>query len=282
MKRVIIPLGIGILSIVFVALVGCGDEEGASAPQNVLLTAVDLGQSVLLSWEEPVDGQPGNYVIYFREIGTADWVESATIEGDTLEYIHEPMGVTGDYYVAARFGGTEYGSDTATTIPIYTDVLSLSELNASGDAGYGWALAIDYMGATYAITNAANDSFVDLYVTNFINDAAGGPWSFPWSIASPDTATQEPGGGAVPQADWRVTWFSDPLLDPQAILPRFAQTTFFRYMSGIEADTTYIGVYLDAEEHYGLVKFFDADTIAGTIQVETWLQTVPGLRLINH
>jgi hypothetical protein len=128
----------------------------------------------------------------------------------------------------------------------------------------------------------ANDSFVDFYITNFMNDSIGGPWSVPWSIASPDTATQDPGGSAVPQADWRLTWFSDPLLDPQAILPRFAPTTFFKFMSGIEADTTYIGVYLDAEEHYGLVRFFGADTIAGTIQAETWLQTVPGLRLITH
>lgn len=282
MKKFLMPLGISVLSIVFVALVGCGDEEGGSAPENLVLTAADLGQSVLLSWEEPVDGRPGNYVIYFREISTTEWVASDTIDGDTLEYTHDPMGVTGDYYVAARFGGTEYGSDTATTIPVHTDVLSLSELNASGTPAYGWALAIDFTGATYDMASAGNDSIVDFYVTNFINDSLGGPWSVPWSIASPDTATQDPGGGAVAQADWRVTWFSDPLPDPQSILPRFAPTTFFRFMSGIEADTTYIGVYLDAEEHYGLVKFFDADTIAGTIQTETWLQTVPGLRLITH
>lgn len=282
MKKYIIPLGIGILSIVFVALVGCGDEGGGSAPQNLFLTAVDYGQAVLLSWEEPVDGRPGNYIIYFREINTTDWVASATIDGDTLEHIHDPMDVTGDYYVAARFGGTEYGSDTTTTIPIHTDVLSVSELNANGDPGYGWAITVDFIGATYAMTNTANDSFVDLYITNFMNDSIGGPWPVPWSIVSPDTAIHDPGGGAVPQGDWRVTWFSDPLPDPQAILPRYAPTTFFRFMSGIETDTTYIGVYLDAEEHYGLVKFFDADTIAGTIQVESWFQAVSGLRLITH
>ena len=34
--------------------------------------------------------------------------------------------------------------------------------------------------------------------------------------------------------------------------------------------------------NYTSNMFFDADTIAGTIQAETWLQTVPGLRLITH
>ena len=282
MKRIFKPLGIGIMSIILVTFIECGGDTGGSEPQNITLAAADYGQAVLLSWDEPVDGRPGNYAIYFREINTTDWVASATINNDTFEFVHNPSGVTGDYYVAAIFGGTEYGSDTLTTIPIHTDILAVSELNADGEQGYGWAIGSDFTGATYSMTDAANDTLIDLYITNFMNDSVGGPWPPPWSIASPDTALADPGGGSVPQAEWRVTWFSDPLPDPQAILPRFAPTTFFRFMSGIETDTVYIGVYLDVEEHYGLVKCFGADTTAGTIQVESWFQVVPGLRLMTH
>jgi hypothetical protein len=282
MMNTFVKLGIGILAAGLLVLVGCEGEGGGSEPQNLSLTGADYGQAVLLAWEEPTQGTPNSYLIYFRELAAADFQLVATIDGDSLEYTHSPSDQTGDYYVAAKLGGTEYSSDTITTIPFHSDVLVISELNAPGDQGYGWAITGDFTGATYAMTVTTNDSLIDFYVTNFMNDSTGGPWPTPWCIASPDTAPNDPGGNLVPQAGWRENWFSDRLPNPQAILPNFASTTYFKFMSGIDTDTTYIGVYLGTEQHYGLVKFFGADTIAGTINVEAWFQTVQGLRLVAH
>jgi len=275
-------LAIVITSTAFVVLSGCEGEGGGSEPQNISLTGTDYGRAVLLAWEEPVEGTPNSYLIYFRELTETDFQLVATIDADSLEHTHNPNELTGDYYVAAEFGSTEYASDTTTTIPVHTDALTLSELNAPGDQGYGWATTGDFTGATYAITVTTNDSLIDFYITNFMNDSTGGPWPTPWCIASPDTVINDPGGVLVPQADWRQTWFSDPLLDPQEILPNFAPTTYRKARSGIENDTTYIGVYLDAVQHYGLVKFYGIDTTIGTINVESWFQAVQGLRLMAH
>ena len=261
---------------------GCGGEGGGSEPQNLSLTGADYGRGVLLSWEEPIEGTPSGYLVYFRELLATDFQLVATINGDSLEYTHNPNELTGDYYVTAEFGNTEYASDTMTTIPVYTDILTLHELNAGGNPGYGWATTGDFTGSVYSMTESTNAAIVDFYITNFTNDSTSGPWPAPWCIASPDTAINDPGGVLVPQADWRETWFSDPLLDPQEILPNFAQTTYRKARSGIENDTTYIGVYLHAEQHYGMAKFFGTDTIAGTINVESWFQTVQGLRLVAH
>ena len=261
---------------------GCEGNGTGGAPVNLTLEGTNYGQYVRLSWDEPVEGAPDSYVIYFRAIDTTDFVVGTTVDGDSLSATHNPWSLTGDYYVAARFGGTEYSSDTATTIPVHTGTLPLYELNAGGQAGYGWALTEGFAGSAYDLSSAANAPVIDLYITNFASDSAAGPWPAPWYIASPDTVPDDPGGSTVPQAEWRTTWFTDPLLDPQAILPNFAPTTFFKCMSGIENDTVHIGVYLDAENHYALLKFCAGDTVAGTIQVESWFQTVPELRLVRH
>jgi hypothetical protein len=275
-------VGTGILALSLVVLVGCEGEGTGSEPLNLSITGTDYGRAVLLAWEEPIEGVPHDYLIYFRELSEPDFQLEATVDGDSLQYIHNPSDRTGDYYVAARFGGIEYNSDTMTSIPVHTDILTLFELNAGGNQGYGWAVAEDFMGSTYSMIESANAATVDFYITNFTDDSLNGPWSIPWSTASPDTAPNDPGGGFVPQAEWRTTWFSDPLLDPQEILPNFAPTTYFKSTSNIQNDTTYIGIYLDTEGHYALAKFFGADTLAGTINVESWFQAVQGLRLITH
>lgn len=281
MKK-LIKLGISALAVGLIIFTGCEGQGGGSEPQNLSLTGTDYGRAVLLAWDAPIEGKPSSYLIYFRNHAETEFQLAATTDGDSLEYVHDPQELTGDYYVAAKFGGTEYASDTMTTIPVHTDVLVLFELNAGGNQAYGWAITSDYVGATYSMLQPTNAAAVDFYITNFVDDSLTGPWPAPWYCASPDTAVNDPGGGLVPQAEWRQTWFSDPLPDPQEILPNFAPTTYFKFMGGVENDTTYLGVYLDAEGHYALVKFFGADTINGTINVEAWFQTVQGFRLIAH
>jgi hypothetical protein len=282
MNKIARIIALGTLSLALVVLVGCGDETTDGEPQNFALAAGTDGLEVVLTWEEPVDGEPDNYIIYFREVGTTDWVEGATVAGDVLTYTHDPSEATGDYYVAADFGGDEYDSDIMTTIPVSMASMIIYELEAPGNAGYGWAISSDFTGSTYSMANDANAALVDFYITNFVDDPAGGPWGAPWSIASPDLAPNDPGGSFVPTANWRQNWFSDPITDPQAALPNYGPTTFFNYTEGIETDPTYIGVYLGTEEHYGLVMFSGVNPIAGSINVEAWFQTVQGLRLIAH
>ncbi len=282
MKKIARILALGTVSLALVVLVGCGDETAGSEPQNFALAATNDGLEVILTWGEPTDGQPDNYLVYFRAVGTTDWVLEETLDGDVVTYTHDPMDETGDYLVAADFGGTEYDSDVETTIPVHTASMMIYELEAAGNSGYGWGLSSDFTGSTYSMANAANASLVDFYITNFTDDPAGGPWPAPWSIASPDLAPNDPGGSFVPAASWRQNWFSDPITDPQAALPNYGATTFFNYTEGIQTDPTFIGVYLGTEEHYGLVRFSGVNATAGTINVEAWFQTVQGLRLIAH
>lgn len=282
MKKIARIIALGTLSLTLVVLVGCGDETTDGEPQNLVITAGTDGLEVVLTWEEPVDGEPDGYIVYFREVGTTDWVEGATPAGDVLTFTHDPMEATGDYYVAADFGGDEYDSEIETTIPVHTASMVIYELEADGNAGYGWGLSSDFTGSTYSMADDANAALVDFYITNFTDDPVGGPWPAPWSIASPDLAPNDPGGSFVPTANWRQNWFSDAIVDPQAALPNYGPTTFFNYTEGIQTDPTYIGVYLGDEEHYGLVMFSGVNAGAGTINVEAWFQTVQGLRLVAH
>ena len=281
MKKLARILALGILSIAFV-ITGCGDEEAGSAPQNFAIVATADGLSVVLTWDEPVDGQPDNYIVYFREVNTTDWLIGATLDGDVTTLTHDPNEATGDYYVAADFGGVEYESGILTTIPVHTASMVIYELEAAGNSGHGWGLSSDFTGTTYSMADDANAALVDLYITNFLDDPMGGPWPAPWSIASPDLAPNDPGGSFVPAASWRQNWFSDPITDPQAALPDYGPTTFFNYTENIQTDPTYIGVYLGTEEHYGLVMFSGVNPGVGTINIEAWFQTVQGLRLIAH
>jgi hypothetical protein len=282
MKKIARIFALTTLAFAFVILTGCGDEEAGSEPENFALAASNDGLEVILTWEEPLDGEPDNYIVYFRAVGTTDWVVGATLDGTILTLTHDPSELTGDYYVAADFGGTEYNSDILTTIPVATSSTIIYELEADGNSGYGWAISSDFTGSTYSMANDVNAALVDFYITNFTNDPPGGPWPASWSIASPDLAPNDPGGSFVPAANWRQNWFSDPITDPQAALDDYGPTTFFNYTDGIETDPTYIGVYLGTEEHYGMVMFSGVNPTAGTINVQSWFQTVQGLRLIAH
>ena len=164
MNRLSRQLGIGLLALTLIVLVGCGDETVGSAPGNFTLTASSDGLSVRLSWEEPADGQPDNYIVYFMEVNTTDWVVEATLDGNVVSFTHDPSGMTGDYYVAADFGGDEYDSPTLTTVPVHTPTMTIYELEAGGNSGYGWGLSSDFTGTTYSMDDAANAALVDFYI----------------------------------------------------------------------------------------------------------------------
>lgn len=270
------------LALVTTVIIGCQGETEDKVPQNLVLAAANYGEYVTLSWEEPIDGQPDEYIVYFREVDTTDWVIDTTLDGDVLEYTHNPEGTTGDYYVSADFDDTEYGSDTVTTIPEHTSEIIIYELNAGGNAGYGWDINDDFAGDTYSVAESTNVDSVDFYITNFILDPTGGPYDPAWSIAAPETLATDPGATFVPAANWRNNTFSDPTTSPPAILPLYSDTTYSSSTEGIENNPVYVGVHLNTEDYYALVKFADVNTTAGTIMVESWFQKVQGLRLVAH
>ena len=68
MKQVYRILTLGALSLALVILIGCEGEDVGSAPQNFTLTAGTDGLLVILDWEEPADGQPDGYIVYFQEV----------------------------------------------------------------------------------------------------------------------------------------------------------------------------------------------------------------------
>ncbi|MEO0096006.1 MAG: hypothetical protein ABIL15_02880 [candidate division WOR-3 bacterium] len=276
MKRLLSLLTIFTFSVIILPMLNCEKGE-TGAPQNFEIAANSTGDKVVLSWDEPSEGVPDEYVIYFDEGGTGTFDTVATTTD--LEYTHDPAGKTGKYKVAAKLGDNEYFSEVLSTIPIHTAVTTVYELEAAGNAGYGWDRTT-FAGSTYSMASASNASKVDFYISNWFDDPQGGPWQTPYRIESPDEGPNDP-GGVVPTGSWLQNRFTDPLTDPQAPLPVFSSTTYFNYTQ-ITTDPTYIGVYTKADGYYALVKFSGANATNGTIQVETWFQSVKGLRLIAH
>jgi len=259
-----------------VVFLHCGGGE-PSPPMNFTIAAGEDGITVALAWDEPDNGNPDNYIVYFRAVDATEFTAVDTVE--ELTSIHDPFTKTGAYFITAVFGDTEEHSKTLTTIPVHTQPLTLGELNTSYDAAYGWDLTADFSGHTFSMFDSLNIPFIDLYVTELKN----GPWSTPYYVASPTELGSDYGATLVPGGEWRETWFTTPLSDPQMYLPVYATTTYFRWMEDLREDSLYIGVYLGSEGYFALVKFSDfgvADSF--TIQAETWFQSVQGLRLIAH
>ncbi|UCC12341.1 MAG: fibronectin type III domain-containing protein [candidate division WOR-3 bacterium] len=270
------PLFIVFAVLCAVLFLHCGGGE-PSPPTNFTITAGEDGITVALSWDEPDNGNPVNYIVYFRAVDATEFTAVDTVEDVTC--IHDPFTRTGDYYVAAVFSETEEYSDTLTTIPVHTPPFTLGELNTAYNAAYGWDLVGDFTGHTYSMFDSLNIPYIDFYVTEFNN----GPWSTPYYIASPTELGSDWGALTVPDGDWRQTWFTNPISNPQMYLPVYATTTYFRWMDDLREDSLFVGVYLENEGFFALVKFSDFGVVDSyTVQAETWFQKVQGLRLIAH
>lgn len=271
MKRIYTLLITTIFMVGILPLLNC--EEGTTgAPENFEIAANPDGDKVVLSWDEPTDGAPDKYVIYFDKGGTGTFDTVATTTN--LEYTHDPAGATGKYKVAAKLGDDEYFSPVLSTIPVHSAATSLSELNAAGNSGYGWSRT-NGSGSTYTMTQASSAASVDFYLTNFAPGFSG-----EWSISSPDEGPSDP-GGVVPQGSWRKNGISDPITNPQAILPEYIQGTTYFNFTDLENDPQYMAVRTE-DGYFALIKCSGYNTSQGTVQVETWFQLVKGLRLIAH
>jgi hypothetical protein len=268
MKKLYLIPALFIAVTAVILFTGCEDIIG-DKPTNVAITAA-TDTSITITWTAPSTA-PDKYIIYFKGVGLANYTSVGEVT--TTTFTHNPGGATGKYFVSAKFGSDEYDSDVKSTEPIATASVTLAELNATGNSGYGWNRTT-FDGGTYSMADAANVSAVDLYLTNFATGTAT-----PYNIASPDMGPND-AGGVVPTGTWRVNGISDPITDPQLPLPKHTTTAYFNY-TPISAYPTYLAVYT-ADGYYGLIKIDGLNTGAGTVTIESWFQAVQGLRLIAH
>lgn len=196
MKKLYILGALLIISTAVLLFTACETTTGGSPTSFAIVAATD--STVKLTWTAPTEGTPDNYIVYFEEVGQTTFANVTQLSGTILTYTDDPSGKTGLYKVTAKFGSTEYATDTKTTIPIHGTSTTLAELNATGNSGYGWTRA-DGAAGTFSMTDAANVTNVDLYLTNF----AANYTTTPYNIASPDMGPND-AGGVVPTGSWRV------------------------------------------------------------------------------
>jgi hypothetical protein len=263
-------LKLSCISFLALLFIRCPSNTG-SAPTNVALEAA-TDVTVKITWTAPSEGNPDSYIVQFKEVG-GSWEDVAEPAGTATEYTHDPAGVTGDYKVVAKFGSNEYESGEKSTIPVHNSAASVSELNATGNSGYGWERTGS--GATYSMTVAGNAANVDFYITDF---AVGfdGPT---YSVASPDLGPSDP-TQVVPSGGWRVNGISTNAVSEQDPLPAHITGNYVSW-TDISTDPILLGVWT-ADGYFALVKASGVNLGAGTVQCETWFQAVKGLRLIKH
>ncbi len=277
MKR-LLPI-LTILAWVVLGVVSIGSDCAGlgGAPTNLKVEAA-TDSTVKLSWTAPAEGTPDKYIVLFKDVRATSFTEIDTTKD--VSVIHNPQGATGHYKVKAKFGSNEYESDVVSTVPVATTTKTLAELNAAGSSGYGWYRSGTDAGkaATFSMTQAANAANVDVYLTDFATGYTGTEYC----IASPDIARgSDPGAaGVVPEGAWRVNAIAKGITDENAPLPAHSATVYAQYQE-IDQTPFLIAVYT-ADKYYALLKIESRNTGDGTVQVSSWFQLIPQLRLIKH
>lgn len=248
---------------------GCNRPE----PPAGFSISVASDSSVALTWSAAPRTRPDKFVLRFRDVAQETAAVLAETSGQT--YLHNPSGRTGVYSLAAVFGNTEYPAlESCSTIPVHSGPDMVAELNGPGNAGYGWERSggAAYLSSMFDSTAAAR---ADVYVSDF----AAGHGQLPWYVASPGVAGLDP-GGPVAGAGWRPTRLTNPLDSEQMPPPAQSSRAYFEWTE-LQADTTILACFT-TDSHYALVKVWGVDTTAGTLQLEAWYQSMPGLRLTAH
>ncbi len=256
-----------VLIVVISAGSDCASIIGGT-PTN-LKAAAETDSTVKLTWTAPVEGTPDRYIVYFKAADASAY-EMVANNVTTTEFVHNPSGKTGTYKVAAKFGSEEYESQTVSTVPVPTSAVTVAELNAAGNSGYGWDRTTG-TGSSYSMTQAANAALVDFYITDFETTT--------YSIASPDLGPTDP-GNVVPAGSWRVNSIAGPLSSEQNPLPAHSPTIYFNYLDITQ--TPFLAAIYTQDGYYALAKLDGFNSGDKTYQVSGWFQLVKGLRLIQH
>jgi len=272
MRRMLSIVVVGVVAVAALVMTRCTSVTGG-APTGVTLTAA-TDSTVQVSWTAPSEGAADKYYVAFMATDASAYTDIDTTT--TTSYIHNPAGKTGKYKVTAVFGSSTYdAATTPSSAPIATTAATVSDLNATGNSGYGWDRTAG-TGSTFSMTVAGNAASVDFYITDFAASYPG-----PYTIASPDLAPTDTAGGHVaPTGSWRVNAFSNALTDENAALPVHGTSTYFSY-TDLSTDPIMVGCYT-ADGYYALVKLSGYNTGAGTVSAQTWFQAIKGLRLVQH
>jgi len=237
---------------------------------NLSLAAV-TDTTVQLTWSQPPEGAPNLYRVMFKPVGETLRV---AIETNDTSCVLDPGGLTGEYRVLARFGGAYFEPrETLSTIPVHTGSTWVSELGGTGKPGFGWP-APDRAGVTYDMSDTAWVDEVEFYVTDF-KPGSDGPTYY---LASPDLAPGDSGGG-VPAGRWHVTGFVE-LANEQGPVPPPGDSTW-RTTARVPDAPAYAGCHTQAG-FYAIVEVTQLRTSQADVRLETWFQSVPGLRLLRH
>uniref|UniRef100_A0A7C4GEG0 Fibronectin type-III domain-containing protein n=1 Tax=candidate division WOR-3 bacterium TaxID=2052148 RepID=A0A7C4GEG0_UNCW3 len=271
MRRTILLAAVAAAAVGLVILGGCIVLGGPP-------TSFDIGavtdSTVQLTWTTPAEGSPDAYIVLFKAVTDTNFTAIAETTGTV--FVHDPQGMTGYYKVAARFGDDSYETRTVlSTVPKHESTRVVSELDGTGNAGYGWSRDSG-RGRTYSMREAANAAYVDFYVTDFQT----GSTRLPYCIAGPQMGPGDQ-SGTVPTAGWRTSGFSDPLATEQSPLPPYSQNTYFNYTE-IRQLPTFMGCYSTWDKHFALIKVTQVSVADATVELETWFQLIPELRLSRH
>jgi hypothetical protein len=274
MRKLPSIVAVCVVAVTALVMTRCTSVTGRAPTDATLAAATD--STVTVSWTAPTEATPDKYYVAFMATGASTYTDvDTTPNGTTTSYVHYPAGQTGTYKVTAVFGSTTYdASTTPSTASIATTVLTVSELNASGNSGYGWDRTTG-VAVTYPMTVAGNADGVDFYITDFAAGHAGTIYS----IASPGLGPSD-SGAVVPPGSWKANRFSNALANERDPLPAHSVTTYFDY-TDLTTDPILVGCYT-ADGYYALVKLSGINTGAGTVSVQSWFQTIKGLRLIQH
>jgi hypothetical protein len=285
MKRIVSAVLTGVAALtVLVIIQGCGVLGGPPTGVAVSAGPDESDSTVLVSWTVPSEGAADKYVVSFRPATDSSYA----VIGETTatSYAHNPHGVTGQYKVAAVFGGgSYYGAEMPTTVPIQS-AATLFEINAdSSRCGFGWNRDSG-IGKVYSMTDSANCAFVDFYVSDRAVGTGGVLDIVSPNKAHPDTGMSIDTGavGIVPRAAWNANGFTDPLLMDTVPSYKAPPNANYFIFTEINRKPCYVGCYTagDTVKHYALIQVDSFSLTSGQIWMQSWYQLVPGLRLVHH
>jgi hypothetical protein len=241
-----------------------------SGPARNLSLQAETDTTVRLTWSPPVEGVPNLYRVMFKPVGQPPVVAIET--GDTT-CVHDPLGMSGDYRVLARFGGAYIEpAETLTTIPVQSGTTTVGELSGTGKPGCGWP-APGRVAATYDMSDTAWVDLVEFYVTDF-KPGSSGPTYY---LASPDLAPAD-SGGSVPAGRWYGTSFAE-LADEQGPVPPVGDSA---WRSSARVPDAMVAGCLTGQGYFAIVNVTQLRTQQKEVRLQAWFQTVHGLRLLRH
>ena len=270
-SRFAIFLGVAATGFLFF-LQSCGSIAGP--PVSVQLGPDSTGAKVMVVWTPPAEGVSDAYRVYFAPL--AETALQLVTETTASFFVHEPHDTTGTYVVAAVFGEEEYRSPIPlTTMPVYTDTITVLELDAAGNSGYGWN-RISGAGGTCSMLQVSGADIADFYLTDF----AIGSNRLPYATASPFKGPDDQAGLVPPSNEWRRNGITDVLTNEQEPLPVWDSLHYFTH-TDITPVPAAIGVATE-DGYFGLLRVTNVDPAAAEVRVVSWFQLVPGLRLLMH